>query len=152
MKQKTILSFSSICFLLFCFSCTTIGKLKKLQTSYIPDAVSDVFIGMSMKALKESRGMENLSASKKGDLTILKEEYKKDSITLIQYNFNKKKKLSMIIIEYSDEYEIYDVLKSKLGEPNSNKAWLITLNDKFKLLIWVQQHILCIADNKQFKN
>ncbi|MFH0866676.1 MAG: hypothetical protein V1904_10795 [Bacteroidota bacterium] len=144
--------FSTIGILLFCFSCSSPVKLKKLQENYIPSTLSGLYIGMPMKDVKEARGMGNLSVTKKGELTILKEEYSKDSITLIQYNFNKKKKLSMIIIEYSDDYEIYDIFKAKFGEPNSNKAWLITLNDKFKLLIWTQQHSLIIADNKQFKN
>lgn len=137
-------------FFTFMLACNTASKLKKLQTNYIPEAFSDIYIGMPMKDLKEVRGMGNLSATKKGDLTILKEEYSKDSIILLQYNFNKKKKLSAIIIEYSNDYEIYDVMKARLGEPNSNKAWLIMLDNKLKLLIWVQQHSLCIADNKQY--
>jgi hypothetical protein len=152
MKQKTLFLASAIGILLLCISCSSAEKLKKLQASYIPAADSGVYIGMTMKALKEARGMENLSLTKKGETTVLKEECTKDSIILIQYNFNKKKKLIMIIIEYSDTYEIHDVIKAKLGEPNSNVAWLITLDEKNKLLIWTQQHSLCISDYKQYKN
>lgn len=152
MKQKAFISFSSIGIFLFCFSCTSPEKLIKLQESYIPSTISGIYIGMPLKVLKENRGGQNLSLTKKGVVTILKEEYIKDSITLIQYHFNKKKKLSKIIIDYSDTYEIYDVYKTKLGETNSGKAWLIAINKKINLLIWTQQHILCIADYKQFKN
>lgn len=88
MKKKITLLSLSVGVLLFCFSCTSPEKLIKLQESYIPSTISGIYIGMPLKALKEKRGIYNLSLTKKGAVTILKEEYIKDSITLIQYHFN----------------------------------------------------------------
>jgi hypothetical protein len=136
----------------FSFSCKQTEKLKSLQSAYIPSPISEVYIGMSLKDFKATRGMENLSMTKKGGMTIFKEEYAKDSITLFQYHFSKKNRLCKLIVEYVTDYELYENFKTRFGEPNSGKAWLVVLDKKLSLLIWTQQYTLIIADNKLFKN
>ena len=149
--KKILLLITASSLIAFLFSCSH-TEIKTLQSSYIPSSIPDIYIGMSLKELKESRGMENLSMTRKGDMTIYKEESTKDSITLYQYYFDRKKILKKLIIEYVADYELYEAFKTKYGEQNSGKAWLVVLNKKLSLLIWTQNNTLIIADNKLFKN
>jgi hypothetical protein len=125
--------------------------MRKLQKSFIPDVVSNVYIGMSLKQLKEARGLVNLSVVDGDVITKVREEYTKDSITLITYQFDKSKTLYEFIIEYVPEYKAMDIYKIKYGAFNNGKEWLFTINKKMKLKIWVYQNRLCIADSKHFK-
>lgn len=150
MKQEIIKYLSLLAIIAFLFSCKPSEKSVKLQQNYIPSAISGVYIGMSLKALKENRGVENLAVSKKGDMLVLKEELSKDSITLLQYHIMKKK-LSKIIIDYTDTLKVYNMYVTKLGEPNANKSWSISIDKKLKLLIWTQMNMACIADSKKYK-
>jgi hypothetical protein len=136
----------------FIFSCSETAKLKKQQKSFIPEVISGIYIGMPLKDVKEARGMVHLSVVENDLLTRVKEEYDKDSISLIQYQFGKDKKLYEVIIEYVPELDADSVFVNKYGEFNNGKEWLFTLNKKLKLKIWIYQNRLCIADSKHFKN
>lgn len=149
--QKYYILIPACLLIAFSFSCSH-TDIKTLQSSYIPSPIPDIYIGMNLKEFKESRGIENLSMTQKGGMTIYKEESTKDSITLYQYHFDKKKKLKKLIIEYIADYELYEAFKTKYGEQNSGKAWLVVLNKKLSLLIWTQNNTLIITDNKLFKN
>ena len=107
---------------------------------------------MPLEDLKTARGMNNLYVVDNKDLTILKEEYTKDSISLIQYQFGKDKLLYEIIIEYVEGFKTATTYAAKYGEANNGKEWLFTLNKNMKLKIWVYSNRLCIADSKHFKN
>jgi hypothetical protein len=138
----------------FIFSCSETAKLKKLQKNFIPEIISNIYIGMPLKDVKEARGVKNLYVIENDIMTTVKEEYEtaKDSISLIQYQFGKDKKLYEVIIEYVTDYNTTKVYKLKYGDPNNGKEWLFTLNKNVKLKIWIYQNRLCIADSKHFKN
>lgn len=144
-------------FISFLFASTIIcgcygtSEIRTLQKSYIPNAISNVYIGMSLKQLKEARGIVNLSVVE-SVVTKVREEYKKDSITLITYQFDKNKILYEIMIEHIPEFDATAYYKIKYGEFNNGKEWLFTLNKKMKLKIWVYLNSLCIADSEHFKN
>lgn len=134
------------------FGCSSEAKMHKLQESFIPDVVSNVYIGMSLKQLKEARGIVNLSVAEGGSATTVQEEHTKDSITLITYQFDKAKTLYEFSIEYVPEFKTLNNYKIKYGEMNNGKEWLFTLGKKMKLKIWVYQNRLCIGNAKHFKN
>ncbi len=134
----------------FLFSCSQTEKLKKSQKSFIPDVVSNLYIGMPFNDFKEARGIKNLSVIEGNIVTIAKEEYSGDSISLMQYQFAKDKKLYEIIIEYVPEYDAKAAFRLKYGEPNNGKEWLFTLTKNLKLKIWIYQNRLCIADSRKF--
>lgn len=152
MRTKIYFSIIIIAFTAFLYSCKNTEKLKKLQKSFIPDVVSGIYIGMPLEDLKAARGMNNLYVVNNKDLIILKEEYTKDSISLIQYQFGKDKLLYEIIIEYVAGFDAAATYATKYGEANNGKEWLFTLNKKMKLKIWVYSNRLCIADSKHFNN
>ena len=151
MTLKIKLIFLVIFVAFIAFSCKPTENFKQLQTTYIPDAISGLYIGMPLDELKDLRGAHKLSFTQKKELSIFKEEYSKDSINIIQYQFDKNNKLCEIIIEYISDYNVYKKLKASLGEPNFGNQWLITLDEKFKLRIWGYANSLCIANDKQFK-
>jgi hypothetical protein len=132
-------------------SCKT-AKISKLQRNFIPDDVSNVYLGMTLKQLKEARGINNLSVIEGDAVTKVREEYTKDSISLITYQLDKNKILYEIIFEYVPEFKVLDYYKIKYGEMNNGKEWLFTLDKNMKLKIWVYQNRLCIADSKHFNN
>jgi len=141
-----ILFFSSA----FLFSCSQTEKIKKGQKSFIPEVVSNLYIGMPLSDFKEARGIRNLSVVEGKIITIAKEEYVKDSVSLLQYQFAGDKKLYEIIVEYVPECDAKARFKLKYGEPNNGKEWLFVISKKLKLKIWIYQNRLCIADSKQF--
>ena len=150
MKHKTINFIIILIASAFIFSCSETSKLKKQQINYIPNTLSNVYIGMPLKKFEAVRRIENLSVNEGNDLTIAKENYSRDSITFIQYQFDKSKKLYEIIIEYTHEFNTETMYKQKLGKYNGDKEWLFKLNDNLKLKIWIFQNRLCIADSKHF--
>jgi len=150
MKHKTINFIILLIASAFIFSCSETSKLKKQQINYIPNTLSNVYIGMPLKKFEAVRRIENLSVNEGNDLTIAKENYSRDSITFIQYQFDKSKKLYEIIIEYTHEFNTETMYKQKLGKYNGDKEWLFKLNDNLKLKIWIFQNRLCIADSKHF--
>lgn len=152
MKTKIYFCLITLSFLAFLYACKDTEKLKKLQKSFIPDVVSNIYIGMPLEDLKTVRGMNHLYVVDNKDLTILKEEYTRDSISLIQYQFGKDKLLYEIIIEYVADFNAATTYAAKYGDVNNGKEWLFTLNKKMKLKIWVYQNRLCIADSKHFNN
>ncbi len=133
-------------------SCSSSHKMQKLQKSFIPDVVSNVYLGMTLKQVKEARGIANMSVIENDAVTRAKEEYAKDSISLITYQFDKEKILYEIIIEYVTGYDALAKYKVKYGEMNNGKEWLFTLGKDMKLKIWIYQNRLCIADSKHFRN
>jgi hypothetical protein len=151
MKIKILFSLLILACSAFLYSCKDTEKLKKLQKSFIPDVVSNIYIGMPLEDLKAARGMNNLYVVNSKDLVILKEESTKDSISLIQYQFGKDKLLYEIIIEYVAGFNTATTYAAKYGAVNNGSEWLFTLNKKMKLKIWVYQNRLCIADSKHFK-
>jgi hypothetical protein len=134
------------------FACSGSAKLKKQQKSFIPEVLSGIYIGMPLSDVKTARGMTHLSVVENDILTRVKEEYSKDSISMIQYQFGKDKKLYEMIIEYVPEFDADSVFTAKYGAYNNGKEWLFTLDKKLKLKIWIYQNRLCIADSKHFKN
>jgi hypothetical protein len=134
------------------YSCSGTAKLKKQQKSFIPEVLPGIYIGMPLNDVKAARGMTNLSVVENDMLTRIKEDYSKDSISLIQYQFGKDKKLYELIIEYVPELDADSVFTAKYGAFNNGKEWIFTLNKKLKLKIWIYQNRLCIADSKHFKN
>jgi len=83
---------------LSCSQTKKLQEIKKLQTNFIPQELPNVYIGMTLSELKENRGIQNLSVIQNNFLTIVKEDYGKDSIVMIQYQFSKKHELYEIII------------------------------------------------------
>jgi hypothetical protein len=150
MQTKIFSTLSFFIFIVFISSCTNTAKLRKLQEKFLPDAVSNTYIGMPLKDLRKTRGINNLSVNEGKTLTVIKEEYTKDNIVLIQYQFGKNKLLYEIIIEYIPEFDTKAVFKEKYGEPNNVKEWLFILGKDMKLKIWIYQNRLCIADSKHF--
>ena len=136
----------------FIFSCSETSKLKKQQKQYIPNTLSNVYIGMPLKNFKAVRGEKNLTINEGDALTRANEQYSKDSISFIQYQFDKTKTLYEIIIEYIPKFNTEAEYKQKFGNYNGDKEWLFKLNDNLKLKIWIFQNRLCIADSKHFKN
>ena len=150
MRIKTI-SFL-IFIIVIAISCSKTSKLIKLQKSYIPAVVSNIYIGIPLTDFKKIRAINNLSVNDGEIITYVKEEYNKDSIPLIHYQFGHDKKLYEIIIEYDTIFHTKEKYIEKYGTPNNGKEWLITLDKTLKLKIWVYQNRLCIADSKYFKN
>jgi len=138
--------------LAFIFSCSETAKLQKLQKSFIPQTLPNIYIGMTLKDLEAQRGMSKLSVVERDIITIVKEEYNKDSIALIQYQFAKDKKLYEVIIEYVPEVNANANFLAKFGAFNNGTEWAFTLDKSLKLKIWTYQNRLCIADSKHFKN
>ena len=136
----------------FIFSCSETSKLKKQQKQYIPNTLSNVYIGMPLKNFKAVRGEKNLTINEGDALTRANEQYSKDSISFIQYQFDKTKTLYEIIIEYIPKFNTEAEYKQKFGNYNGDKEWLFKLNDNLKVKIWIFQNRLCIADSKHFKN
>jgi len=149
MKRNLILSITMLIISAVLLNCKSSIKLQK---SFIPDVVSNVYLGMSFKQLKEARGVNNLSVTDGDAVTRVREEYTKDSISLITYQFDKNKILYELIIEYVPEYKALENYKIKYGELNNGKEWLFTINKNLKMKVWIYQNRLCIADSKHFKN
>ena len=137
---------------LSCSQTKKLQEIKKLQTNFIPKELPNIYIGMKLAELKENRGIQNISVIQNNFLTIVKEDYSKDSIAMIQYQFSKKNELYEIIIEYSSEIDAAEKYLEKYGPFNNKKEWMFTLNKKTKLKIWVYQNRLCIADSNHFNN
>lgn len=120
------------------------------QLNYFPKEFVDLWIGMPFADFAQVRPVAAMDSLPGSHVSYYHQNrLKHKHIQQATYQFDQQRKLYEVIIQYDKSFDIQHYLTSRYGRPNKGPEWEFVMG-KDKLLMWIFDGKLCIADAKYF--